>query len=182
MDNGDTGFPQMGEVGCGSRYPTCSFINFLQCLSFDAFFASFLISWKAFGASCRKGKEERGIMSLQICASTSAVPVTKVKNQRLNITKRWWERQCKNFKNWKNFILRNILKFYMQRTNFSLDLGNDIRSNHALKDRYKYEYWKLGSISWALQKLKRRVEKQVWRWTFGVRSLCVFPLGKNPTL
>ena len=43
MDNGDTGFPKMGEVGCGNLYPTCSFINFLQCPSFDAFFASFLI-------------------------------------------------------------------------------------------------------------------------------------------
>ena len=40
---------------------------------------------------------------------------------------------------WKNFVFRKFLEFYMQRTNFSLDLVNDTRSNKALKDRSEYE-------------------------------------------
>ena len=37
-------------------------------------------------------------------------------------------------------LLRKILEFYIQRTNFSLDLMNDTRSNKALKDRSEYAY------------------------------------------
>ena len=68
----------------------------------------------------------------------------------------------------------------MQRTNFSLDLMNDIRSNKALKDRSKYEYWKLGSISWAMQKIKekgrdRSLKMELWSKI----SLC-FSSWKKP--
>ena len=138
-------------------------------LSFDAVFASFLILGRLLEQAVERGKKKGGLwvflsLSLLIFASTSAVPVTKVKNQRSNITKRWWERQCKNKFFWKNFVLRKILEFYMQRTNFSLDLMNDIRSNKVLKDRSKYEYWKLGSSSWAMQKIKEKGREGSFLW------------------
>ena len=66
-----------------------------------------------------------------------------------------WKTMQKIKKFGKN-LLRKILEFYIQRTNFSLDLMNDTRSNKALKDRSEYEYWKLRSISWAMQKIKEK--------------------------
>ena len=115
MKRDDTSFPQMGEEGCGSRNPTCSLLICLQCFLLMPF-CFFSYSWKAFGASCRKGKEERGIMSLFKLESSNfrqyfRCICHKSKNQWSNITKRWWERQRKN-----NFFLHclsyHILTIY----------------------------------------------------------------------
>jgi len=55
--------PKWGKWGVGAFIPLALLLNLLQCLSFDAF-CLFSYLWKASGASCRKGNEEEGIMSL----------------------------------------------------------------------------------------------------------------------
>ena len=56
----------------------------------------------------------------------------------------------------KNFVLGKILKFYMQRPKFSLDLMKETKPRKALKTNMNNEYWNLDLFHEQMQKIKKK--------------------------